>query len=58
MQYPVDEGSDILLPDMGIVHVEEVKPSGAAVIIDVNGARWLIGKDSLKKAELCLFATE
>jgi len=51
-------GQDLLLPEMGVVHVDEIKESGAAVVLDQNGRRWLVSAPMLANAELCLFATE
>ena len=50
------EGSDLLIPAIGVVHVVKVYPSGAAIVIDGNGVRWLCQADLLLTGEPCLFS--
>jgi len=56
MQPNCNEGDDVLLPDLGMVHVVKLYQSGAAVCEDTNGVRWLVAADSLAVAEPCLFS--
>ena len=55
MHNPVQPGTDVLLPELGVVYVLEVFPHGGAVVIDNLGRRWLLTRDLMVDAELCLF---
>lgn len=56
MSYDPKEGDDVLIPSMGVVHVTTVYPSGAAVVIDADGVRWLCQADLISTGEPCLFS--
>lgn len=50
------EGNDLLIPVIGVVHVVLVYPSGAAIVLDANGVRWLVSGGVLATSERCLFS--
>lgn len=56
MNPDITEGMDILIPDIGIVHVAKCYVSGSAIVIDQNGVRWLVSAGTLSTGELCLFS--
>lgn len=56
MNHDITEGMDILIPDLGIVHVIKMYPSGSAIVGDTNGVRWLVSAGTLRTGELCLFS--